>query len=618
MIMKPKGREGGRGREEGGRAEGGRRTGGGFGGTGRKRELRRLSDALGDLGAAEALSNEDISLIWFDADMVEGNEEKAKLKETVQDEVSNAVFFYTNKTACMAYIESQTKAKIFFILSSDSYEVDEFPAIHAIVQIDCILILSTNTEKYETLLNNTTFPKIVDIFAELTPLLESIKKQVSLLAKQSAAFSLYDQNQKATRNLSQETGSFLYLQLFKDVLMKMPHTEESKLEMLDKCRGYCRGNKKEMGNINDFYLTYKSNEDSLTIVHKVLKIKHKANDSIPWYTKETFLYRLVNKAMRTEDIEALYTFRFFIVDLSNMLQRRYRLFKRKLGKKEAAKHTVYLYRGFQQSPEEIQKLRENVGNLISTNGFLSTSRARSVALGFARNINRPNVEPVLFEIKTCTALRTAVFTDIKEFSAFPEEEEVLFDLGACFSIDSFEYDEEEKLWTQKMSATDRGLEIVEEYMEFRRKEMAEFDVVIMFGNLLLDMGEYLKAQKYFENLIRVRPDHEHAPSIYGNIAIAHYYKGEYDDAMTNYKKAYDIFINTKPIRYPDAARALNGIGIINRLKQNYDAALESYEQALLLYQKKYKPVHIEVANTLNSIGIIHNKKNEFDQGVIDK
>jgi hypothetical protein len=55
----------------------------------------------------------------------------------------------------------------------------------------------------------------------------------------------------------------------------MPKTIESKQMMLAKCRDYYRRNPRELVNIAEFDLTYKSNE------------------AIQWYTKQSFVYKLV-------------------------------------------------------------------------------------------------------------------------------------------------------------------------------------------------------------------------------------------------------------------------------------------------------------------------------------
>jgi hypothetical protein len=129
-----------------------------------------------------------------------------------------------------------------------------------------------------------------------------------------------------------------------DVLIKMPDKFQSKENMLEKCRKHYQKNIKQLEKINLFEQTYKP------------------TDAIRWYTNESFIYRLINKALRTEDIGDLYTYRFYIIDLCTQLNQEYH-------KQQFYNSKLRLYRGQTMSNEEINKLRCNIGNLISPMGF---------------------------------------------------------------------------------------------------------------------------------------------------------------------------------------------------------------------------------------------------------
>jgi hypothetical protein len=102
--------------------------------------------------------------------------------------------------------------------------------------------------------------------------------------------------------MNQEKGSFLFFQVFTAILSSLPKNVEAKRTMVSICRDYYRGNATELSNIAEFEKNYRS------------------VDAISWYTKDTFVYKLVNKALRIADADALYYFRFYIVDLSQQLK----------------------------------------------------------------------------------------------------------------------------------------------------------------------------------------------------------------------------------------------------------------------------------------------------------
>ncbi|CAF4655060.1 unnamed protein product, partial [Rotaria sp. Silwood2] len=170
-------------------------------------------------------------------------------------------------------------------------------------QINTIFILRTRKENNDQLIQQ--YPKIIGIFTDIETLIKNIQHNIVLAAKQLAIFNLYNEKQKSTRDLSRESAEFLWFQMLKDVLLKLPQTLHAKEEMLSKCRDYYHQNKRQLENIDKFEQTYAPTK------------------AIEWYTSITFIYKQVNQALRTENIDLLYLFRFYIVDLCNMLRQEY-------------------------------------------------------------------------------------------------------------------------------------------------------------------------------------------------------------------------------------------------------------------------------------------------------
>ncbi|CAF5066598.1 unnamed protein product, partial [Rotaria sp. Silwood1] len=387
--------------------------------------------------------------------------------------------------------------------------------------------------KYQHLLQKNT--KLIGIFSKRHDLINSLKENIILVEKHLQTFSFYNQHkEKSTRDLSKESAEFLWFQMFKDVILRLPKDNRSKQQMIEFCQHYYRGNQKELKFIDEFKMNYQSNV------------------AIKWYTKETFLYKIVNKALRTEDIEQLHTFRFFIADLSFNLAVEYRKLKDK-GEK-----IVMLYRGQKMEEEELKSLKQNEHNLISTNGFLSTSRSKQLAIKFAtKSTTRTNVFSVLYEIE-CNIQKTEsiIFADIAQFSDYANESEVLFDLGATFDIVSVNEDIHLNLWLIKLKASDKGSKVAKEYIELNRKEEEETSIELIFGKLLIDMGQYDQSLKYLQSLLlNNNPAQNHDIARINNlIGSAYHSKGDLDEALKYYERAYDLMINVKPKRLKDSAR----------------------------------------------------------------
>src|SRR5271154_3883142 len=73
-------------------------------------------------------------------------------------------------------------------------------------------------------------------------------------------------------------------------------------------------------------------------------------------------------------------------------------------------------------------------------------------------------------------------------------------VGATFQIDSCENIEED-LWDIKLHATDRSNALADEYIEYRKKKMIQSNILLSLGNLFLEMGEYDKAERYFDTIL---------------------------------------------------------------------------------------------------------------------
>jgi hypothetical protein len=104
------------------------------------------------------------------------------------------------------------------------------------------------------------------------------------------------------------------------------------------------------------------------------------------------------------------------------------------------------------SNAEISQMVNNVGGIVSMNGFFSTSRNIEQAVRFAmKPSHRKDVVGVLLEIDGDVNLDKMIFADIAQYSAYPKEQEVLFDLATIFKIVHVEFDKGKKLWVMQLS-----------------------------------------------------------------------------------------------------------------------------------------------------------------------
>ncbi|CAF4265455.1 unnamed protein product, partial [Rotaria sordida] len=79
-------------------------------------------------------------------------------------------------------------------------------------------------------------------------------------------------------------AEFLLFQLFNYVIARLPRDQQAKQQMIQICRQYYRGNTAELKLIDQCGKEYQHTH------------------AVHWYSKESFVYKLINKALRTEDI----------------------------------------------------------------------------------------------------------------------------------------------------------------------------------------------------------------------------------------------------------------------------------------------------------------------------
>jgi tetratricopeptide (TPR) repeat protein len=499
-------------------------------------------------------NKESISLIWFDPNI--GSREDTEQTKQQLRLINDYVIFRTDLEQCISLIQSINNEKIFLI-TSGSRALELLPVISALSQIDSIFIYCMKIDRYQHLISD--YSKTIGIYNNLNTLCTSIREQIDLVDKQLQAFSFFDQHQQSTKDLAQKPAEFLWFHLFNHIILRLPRNQQAKQQMINICRQYYRGNTKELSLIDQFDREYRSEE------------------AIRWYSKDSFVYRLVNKALRSEDIDQLHTFRFLIGDLSESLAREHE--KILLSEEEL----LTVYRGVKLDKEEFDKLKENQGSLISTNGYLSTSRLRLPALTFAmKPTKRTDVIPAIFEIK-CNIKqlgKSVIFADIAEFSEYPSEQEVLFGLSATFQLECIE--EAEGMQIIRMNASSDGESITKDYLEIAKENREERLPAIALGRLMCNFGQYEKSQKYFEQLLK-DPNGEDIAWIEFNIGRALDFKGEWKEARIYYDRAYDRMAHDKRAHIKDLAYVVNNIGGVLQQQGKYADALHIASKTLVVF-----------------------------------
>jgi tetratricopeptide (TPR) repeat protein len=388
---------------------------------------------------------------------------------------------------------------------------------------------------------------------------------------------------KSTNELN---GEFLHSQLLIDCLLRMKSNLTDKNELINLCRKIYENYPNELNIIKEFEENYLPNQ------------------ALWWYTRESFLYRLLNKALRIQNIDLLYLFRFFIRDIENQL------------KKYQCSSSIRVYRGQLMSIDELNQLQNSLGEYISINSFFSTTLNRQKALEFLNNYSFSNdLYKILFEIDANSQLdHLKSFANITSISYYPNEQEILFMLGSIFRIINIKQDKN-GLWTIQMilsNHNDENLKILFDNIKNEYSGINQETSLLSFGNLLHQMGKYDLAEKYFHRLLNDLPnDHQDISRCYHALGILALIKDNYDLSLQWHEKSLKILKSNDP----RLADSYNCIGCIYQRKEDFKNALEFYNKTLIIWKNSFGEDYYQIADCLNNMGCVYETEKNYSKAL---
>ena len=391
-------------------------------------------------------------------------------------------------------------------------------------------------------------------------------------------------NQSSTTGLN---GNFLHFHLLIDVLLRMPSSSMDRSALIERCKKEYQDDPSELMIIDDFKENY---------------IPERA---IWWYTRECFLYRMLNRALRTANIDLLFEFRFVLDDLAAQLR------------SNPCPSPIRVYRSQLMSTDEVNRLKNSVGQLISFNSFLSTSRDRDQALAFLHQ-SEEHLQKMIFEITADSPLKNIQpFSDITRYSSLPEEEEILFMVGSIFRLQSIDTDEQHRRIV-RLKLCDGNAHDVQTMFEYVKRDYGDGTTnLLAFGKLLWKMGKFAQAETYVLRLLKELPDnHPHISYCYRALGTFADDQGDSQSSLEWHLKAVD-FMNKRPNHSDEAlmAESYNSIGCIYDAQGQYDRALEFYEKAMHIWKRIYGDDHLNLAASFNNLACVYAELHQYSRAV---
>jgi len=437
-----------------------------------------------------------------------------------------------------------------------------------------------------------------------------------------------------SNSLQAHNATFMWFQLFIEVLLRMHHKSSDRKELIDICKKNYKGNKQEMIIIDEFEKNYK------------------ADDAIWWYTREACFYRIINKALRVQHYDILFALRFFITDIAKQLKNEHENFIRTSDTREK----IRVYRGQAIGMDELELMKNSVGEFLSMNSFLSTSRNRSTAIDFARLVSTDDgTQLVLFEIEIDPRMKTKAFADIAPMSYHKNEDEVLIMLGALFRIEKIVEDKKNRMWIARLSLASEDDYHLKETFAYMKEKIGDDTNLESLGKILLEMGEYRQAQKCYERMLKegqllvgdaksgagwahlrcqeyaksleyieqaleirqqvLGESHAKVGDCHRNIGSVHWAQDNLEKALVSMKKAIEIHEKTTSIDLLNLASTYMNAALIYEDIGEYDSALQYYSKTLKIQQNNLPVNHPDIARTYNNIGALYEQQ-EIEKALV--
>ncbi|CAF3913270.1 unnamed protein product [Rotaria sp. Silwood1] len=415
----------------------------------------------------------------------------------------------------------------------------------------------------------------------------------------------------------------MYVRLLREILVSMDTSNSDiRRELIIEC---CK--------------RYANDSLELTYVDE-LDVEYTAERAIWWYTRPTFMYRMLNQALFTQDVDIMYKMRFFIKDLHQQLEALHSDYIKTLSSK-----CITVYRGVSLPDDTFEQIQQNIDGLISFNTFLSTSTERRVALAFAsQKLKQPGIQSVLFNMMIDIEQCRSPFADIQQLSEVKGEKEILFSMGTMFRIHNIEK-LSNGIWEVKLvlnAVDDIQLHQLTEHM---RAELQGPQPLFTLGRLMKTLGQYDKAKyfyrilmnevmsnpadiaqlysdlgtismderlyseafKYFQKSIMDHPD---TAQCYSNLGLAYGELGQYEKAHEHLHHALELDRNTNP-SLQNCATRFNNLGTVYYKQKHFDEAKQHYEQALKLRMQCLPATHDHIAQSYSNIGAVLYVKGDY-------
>jgi len=531
---------------------------------------------------------QNFDLIWLDENIHQNNENCRnsimKLREVI-----GTVDTFVDIDECIDFVTDQMNETVVMV-TSKKYIRQLLPLIPDLPQVKSIYILCQNQTVNTTCTYQCT--KVKGIFIDVTSICEVIKQALKDHDQNEVSIS-FANSKNGTTNVSKDNldCSFMYTEILKEILLTVEFTDEHFTKFLTFCRTELSGKTRELKNVDKIQQEYKQ------------------HTAIWWYTCETFLYSMLNRALRLMDIDTIVKVGFFVCDLHNQLT----LLHAEQFNEHTSSNSFTVYRGQGLSQLDFDKMKENTNGLLAFNNFLSTTKDRRVSLKFIRrSVINTDLVPILFIMHIDPMIRRTPFANITDVSAIKGEEEILFSMHSVFRIRQIKkLDSDNTIWEVVLTLTSQNDPQLHALTETVRKETKGSNGWHRLGKLMIKLAKLDQAEELYRSLLRKDEDLDTKADIVHQLGYIYSNQAKHEDAIAYYQTSLEIWKKCLPVNHPLLATSYSNIGNVYNRMGEFSKALEYYQTSLEILKKSLPADHPDLATSYNNIGLVYDAIGEY-------
>jgi tetratricopeptide (TPR) repeat protein len=468
-------------------------------------------------------------------------------KSNIIDSIVNFIKKLNNIEELNSFISTINFEKIILIVNDLLFE-----SIEDVSLFNSIYILSNNL-----ILLNNKHSNIRGNFSNLKLICEEIKEEF-LIENNLFSIELVYSNEI-------ENQSFCYSQLLKEIILTEDNEGNLKKDFIDFCRFHYFNNQFQLNLIEQF-------ENNFTL-----------DKSILWFKKNCFIRKMLNRCLRTKEIDILFKMRWIIQIINNQI------------KENNLSNTVY--RIHYLSLDEFEKLKEYSGGLISFGTFLNCSLNKPSII---ENLNQ--MKRILFQIKITNGI---------EF-----ENEIFLPFDNVYHIESIQNE------IINLNIINKDNKQFKQLTNQMREDIQGPNILIQLGKLLISNNNYLYAD-YLARLLFNDNSLKDNLTLLASLAALHHLLGSFDNKQNNYRAAriqfeqsLKIFLTFVSEDNQILSATYNNIGSMFYQEDQHDQAIIYHQKAIQCQLNSSSPDIQAIATYSGNIGSVYLDQKKYHEALI--